>query len=142
MGRETAGADNAELSAELKLYSRKHLAEMRLLLPHLVIVSPLYSPSMILPRSGPPLFFMQAIQHLLRGSEADVAYPVPINLLQLADCSPQCAQNLLQDAKGSLEELQIAILEEQENVMKSHSRDHSLTVKDLVRPRIVGEKAI
>lgn len=84
--------------------------------------------------------FMQAINELLRAEESGAAFPIPLDFLQLANCSPNAAELLLQGPKSLLEELEMAIIREQEDASKRSAADSALTVKELVRPRLEGKK--
>ena len=74
----------------------------------------------------------------MRAEESSAAFAVPIDFLHLADCSPKAAELLLHDAKSLLEELELAIIREQEAALERHRGDPILTVKEFVRPRLAG----
>ena len=84
---------------------------------------------------------LQVINELVRAEEASAAFKVSIDFLQLANCSPKATELLLCDAKSLLEELELAIIREQEIEVKRHNGDPSMSVKEFVRPRLVGKES-
>lgn len=141
MGQSADDADRADLSADLQKYLKNHAQQVELYSWRLP------EKKMVCFTSVPPeerclgfSKFMQAINELLRAEESGAAFPTPLDFLQLASCSPNAAELLLQDPRSLLEELEMAIIREQEDASKRSAADSALTVKELVRPRLEGKK--
>lgn len=76
---------------------------------------------------------------MLRGELPDAPYAVPINFLLLAEHSPQSATLLLEKPKEVLADLEAEIMTTQDALAEGSKADRGMSVKEIVRPRLVGE---
>lgn len=74
----------------------------------------------------------------LAAQDVEAAYTVPIDLLQLANESPDIAEDILAAPKATLQLLDSALVTAQHKLLRNQQQRNSLTIKERVRGRLTG----